>query len=55
MEESDNMKIIVDKDKFAYTICLCMYNVTPALAGQMTLVASNEMVIFFNRLVGAFI
>lgn len=42
MEESENMKIIVDNDKFAYTICLCIYNITADLAGQISLVASNE-------------
>jgi hypothetical protein len=42
LEENDNMKIIIDKDKWAYTICLCIYNVTMALAGKITIVATNE-------------
>ncbi|KAI6190035.1 hypothetical protein M3Y97_00073100 [Aphelenchoides bicaudatus] len=43
MEESENLKIIVDKDRWAYTICLCIYNVSAQLSGQLSLVATNEL------------
>jgi hypothetical protein len=42
MKESENLKIIVDKDKCVYTICLCIYNVTADFNGQISLVATNE-------------
>jgi hypothetical protein len=54
MEESENLKIIVDKDKWAYTICLCIYNVTAQLAGQLSLVAERLDVPLLMLLLGRY-
>lgn len=48
MQESENLKIIVDKDKWAYTICLCIYNVSPQLSGQLSLVKSSSQFIYLH-------
>ena len=35
--------MIVDKNETNYTICLCIYSITPDLAGKITLCATNEV------------
>lgn len=43
LKENENLKIIVDKDRWGYTICLCIYNVTTELAGELSLIATNTV------------
>ncbi|KAI6186493.1 hypothetical protein M3Y98_00138600 [Aphelenchoides besseyi] len=43
MEENELMRVIVDKDKCVYTICLCLYRITPDMGGKISLVATNEV------------
>ncbi|KAI6213449.1 hypothetical protein M3Y94_00151500 [Aphelenchoides besseyi] len=43
MEENESMRVIVDKDKCVYTICLCLYRITPEMGGKISLVATNEV------------